>query len=353
MECISCKIYFRNSELISFLIDSMATPPSHLSHSEHSLPEMNTSSDIIEPSTPPYNIPEQAFELKSSMTNISMQPNPMYAQGVPPQRRTSQKQVVVEKINEGNPDAKSPSANIVSNVKIYERLDSIFPSKLGLSPRYSYSPNRKTDRDSVYQYLGSISADPKEALAGLPLSLPSSKSNSITRLCLQIFFSVVLIITLFIAVVALVTAILSISASNSQTEASLEVARKLESLSPLINANSTYSLLLQNISATQNILNAFRNETLHSIAALQVANNCSVQVSECVVAHTVTTCTTDNIALDISSYRLTGMSCVTSDLNAEATIAVTNASYSCLCKIALLQPDWTCKLSLFLCSTGN
>ena len=336
----------------------MATQPDHLSHSEHSLPEMNISSDRIEPSTPPYsNYPDKGFELKSSMTNISMQPNPMYQDtgtGIPiPQRRTSQKQVVVEKINEGNPDASPHSANIISNVKIYERLDSIFPSKLIPTPRYSYSPNKKTDRDSVFQYLGSISADPKEALEGLPISLPSSKSNSITRVSLQIFFSSILIITLFIAVVALVTAVLSISASNSQTEASLEVARKLEALSPLINANSTYNLLVQNITATQRKLDAFRNETLHSIAALQVANTCSVKVSECVVSSSATFCNTDMISSDISSFRLTGMSCVTSDINAKAQIAVTNESYSCLCSIALKQPTWICKLSLFLCSTGN
>lgn len=330
----------------------MATPPDHLSHSEHSLPDI---SDRIEPSTPPYYFPQKGFELKSSTASIDMQANPMYHDTGPgvAQRRVSQKQVVVEKINEGNPDANSPSANIVSNVKIYERLDAIFPSKLSLSPRYSYSPNKKTDRDSVYQYLGSISADPKEALEGLPLSLPSSKSNSITRVCLQIFFSLILILTLFIAVVALVTAVLSISASNSQTEASLEVAKKLEALNPLINANSTYSLLLQNITATQKLLNAFRNETLHSIAALQVANNCSVTVSECVVASSGTTCTTDSVSLDLSNYRLTGMACVTSDINAKAQISVTDAGYSCLCNIALPQPDWMCKLSLFLCPTGN
>ena len=343
----------------------MATPTDHLSRSETSIPDgADISSDNIEtniPATPPmpykgdnyYNFPTQGVstkpELSSSTTNISMQPNPLYQDFPPgvPQRPTSQKQIVVEKIKEGNPDALSSSATLVNNVKIYERLESLLPSRLSLSPRYSYSPQKETARDSVYQYLGSLRGDTNEALEGLPVS----KYNSVTRVGLQVFFSVLLVLTLFIAVVALVIAILSVSVSNSQLTASRDVSRMLAELTPLINANSTYGALVRNITDTQHELNALRIETAHSLAVLTSANNCTTRTTQCLLVSAAKSCGTNSLSVSVME-RLTGMACVTTDENGEAHIVHNNSTgeYSCYCTIPIGQTAvWSCNLSLWVC----
>ena len=340
----------------------MATQTDHLSRSESSLPEAvtpDTETDV--PTTPPmphkgdryYNYPTQGAsskpELNSSKTSISMQPNPMYQDFPPgvPLRPASQKQIVVEKIEEGNPDALSSSATLVNNVKIYERLESLLPGKLSLSPRYSYSPQKETARDSVYQYLGSIRGT-NEPLEGLPLS---SKYNSLTRVSLQVFFSVLLVLTLFTAVIALVIAILSVSVSNSQLTVSRDISRKLEQLSPLINANSTYRAIVHNITDIQHQLNTLRMQTADSLAVLTSANNCTARTSQCLLQNEGKSCNTTPLSVR-DKERLTGMACATTNQNGEARVVYNNNSgeYSCYCEIPIGQAaEWSCNLYLWVC----
>ena len=339
----------------------MATPSDHLSRSEASIPDRADNTEPNSPATPPmphqrgdtyYNFPTQAAstkpELNSSTTNIDMQPNPMYQDfppGVTP-RPASQKQIVVEKIKEGNPDALSSSATLVNNVKIYERLESLIPG-FSLSPRYSYSPQKETARDSTYQYLGTIRGDTNEPLEGLPVS----RYNSVTRVSLQALFSVLLVLSLFTAVIALVIAILSVSVANSQLTASREISRKLEELTPLIDANSTYKAIVQNITDTQQQLDSLRRETADAISVLTSANNCTVRTIQCLVENLEKNCRT--VPMSVSSVeRLTGMACAATNENGEARIIFDEltSEYSCYCEIAIAQSDkWSCNLSLWVC----
>ena len=339
----------------------MATPSDHLSPSANSLPDLDVSGPIqpeaITPSTPPlhhargdtyYNFPPARIppshpELSSSTTNINMQPNPMYQDfppGIPLKNLNSEKQIVVEKIKEGNPDALSSSTLLENNVKVYERIDSIVPRRRSFLRLNSYSPEKK-NKDSDYQYLGALKEDTFQS------------SPNITKICLQAFYSVLLIATLFIAVVALGIGVVCLLDLSKQSLASSQnVSYRLEVLDPLISMSSSYKLLADRIDRAEMELQKLRLYSQQSFSALNQSENCFVLNSMCLLENREQMCGTEP-PLNISATdRITGIACVTSHDDAKPNIVFSNetSSYSCQCSISIGQVDtWSCSLYIWAC----